>query len=29
MSGNRINMKKIDLNRDFSEITAQLYVIVD
>lgn len=29
MSGNQISVKTLDLNRDFSEIAAQLNAIVD
>lgn len=29
MSGNKISVKTLDLNRDFSEIAAQLNAIVD
>ena len=29
MSGNKISVRTLDLNRDFSEIAAQLNVIVD
>ena len=29
MSGNQISVKTLDLNRDFSEISAQLDAIVD
>ena len=29
MSGNMISVKTLDLNRDFSEIAAQLNAIVD
>ena len=29
MSGNKINVKTLDLNRDFSEIAAQLNAIVE